>query len=390
MTKKWIIIILLVGLAGLMASCQGNIFGWLYPEDDDEVDSDDVNDYIETGDIYLKKGNPKRAWEIFDSAVSKFPKSAIARQRAARAYILWKNVDIMRLLSSFMSGQGMGNAFKNAAQILGDNMNVYIGYLEPIINNETDGTIPMSDFELNVNLMLAYGLTGIIKIGDSNNDNKYFEDNDLVKIDSDTGMTAVNSNFLISLAFDLVAMASNMTQINTISKSEVTNVLMKSHDLLDSVLSLYKGVIGNFIKAKESWDRAKAKVTISGEMDEYQKEKGEISDKINDFFAKAMEDSNNYNSDYYKIAGNNVSGYDVNDLYWITDYSSTSWNSITPASSSPQNLYWDLINHVGDYDPNPVSNPLGFAADIMSIMSVISNSGRILEHIIYAKMINDL
>ena len=133
------------------------------------------------------------------------------------------------------------------------------------------------------------------------------------------------------------------------------------------------------MKAKDSWDRAKAKVTTSGEMNEYQKEKGEIGDKINDYFAKAMEDSNNYNSDYFKITGANVSGYDVNDLYWIVDYNASFWASITPAGSS---LYLQLGSHT---NLNPI-----VPQDFLYVLSVLSNSGSILNHIINSKMINGL
>ncbi len=253
MTKKFIIIILLVALSSMFIGCRGNIFGWLYPGDD--TDFEDVDDLVEAGDIALRKGDFETAKKCYWNAIQKNPRSSRARFGYARAFILSKNVDLLYMASKLYAEPQNANIVMSELindYKFTDTMTTVIDVLNDpqysIVNQQCDGDIPYNDFAVNFDLMISYFFRALISIGDSNNDKQYFTKTatggDFLYFGGEGEDLLVENTNVIKQEENRKEFDENFTYItnnlgSSIEKSYFVNVLHMLHEIIEDIIYIY-------------------------------------------------------------------------------------------------------------------------------------------------------
>lgn len=396
MARKLILIILLIGLAGMFVSCQKNVFSWLYPGKDDSVSSDTIDDYISAGDVQLQAGHADKALTIYESAIAKFPLSAVARQRACRAYLLYQgNIDLLMIASQFSSGSGTGLISTIAANLM-TIMNKIIGYLDDVSKGKCDSSILSTDFEVNVNLTFAYFIRGFGRNGDSNRDGNYFSTSG--PGGGDIIIFSKNSLTYNTAIIDLASWQKSMTNLvkqfktaQSLPKDSVLDILHPAHEIVEAMLLVYS-VFGSsfpdFMEAASCFSRGMLGLSGDTAILDIKKEIDKQVAKMNDYLSGANLDAANLNRDHKRLVGLDAypgSYYDFVKSLW-TDHTGAP-NMIVADDSYANRLgAWNVHGATYDLSGTPPNNP----ADVDYIFLVINTVNQIIIDITESNLLKKL
>ena len=400
MTRNIIIVILLVGLAGLTISCQGNIFGWLYPEDE-VSETGNFEDLIALGDAALRDGKPEKAMTYYKRAIDAKPTSSEARWGYARAFTLSKNADLLYLISRLYGNRSDANTVITELIItydLENSMTTIIDTLDnptySIVDGKCDGVVPYNDFGVNFNLMISYFIRALIKIGDSNKDLLYF-----------TESVAGEGDFLLFGAGDLLApntsvinqdesqesfasgfeyITNQVNQSNSVSTTYYINTLFLLHEIIEDITFMYKLTgygFDDFFEFFVCFARGVeglASGSDSETVDKMVRDARKNYDKFKNVRDAAPVDTLTLKGDHNQIVGRDLFAggasyldYDRNSSKWAIDWAS-------PGAGS-------LVDRLKSFGPtlDPVI-PL----EALLIVDITTVSTQVMSHIANMKLID--
>lgn len=393
MTRRVIVLLLVVFFSFNLVSCTSSIFDWLYP--DEGGDGDSVEDLIANGDAALKRGEPKTALDYYSRAVAlSSPRSSRASVGAARATMLLVNVDIMMLCSKLIADNSgdLSAIISPEAGTLEEKMGAVISYLAPLSSGQCDGEIPATDFEVNMNLMIAYFLRGFLKNGDSNTDGAYFSasgsDNGDIFIfeGSSIGYNANKVN-VETLQANIETEMNNLTAGiagGSVPRATVSNLIYMSHDVLEDLLLVYKYYntsFDDFIGAATALNRGVAGISGGEVVADMQNEINSRVNEMNSYLNGADTDTANLSTDHLRLVGTNA----FSGSY--STFSETSWalhmaiGSDNLDDTGKTNLSGILGIHTGDF------SVVARSAYLTRLQQTIE---KILNDITSANLINNL
>ncbi|MDD5065489.1 MAG: hypothetical protein PHF84_00445 [bacterium] len=403
MNRKFLIIMLTctVIIVGIM-SC--SVFDGLYPDKD--TGTTDAADLVEMGDIAMQKGEVAAATNYYARAVRADGRNSKARRGYARANILLNNANLIWLASKMSSGQDSdlpGLITASAGGFLGT-MDVVIAYLGPISEGRCDGAVSAYDFEINMNLMLAYFIRGFLRNGDSNGDSIYFSTagpggGDLFIFDNGNlgynpavaDITTLQNN----IEGDLSAIESSLPTMASIQRSTISNLIWQGHDINEALLLVYKTFGSSFVDftgASSSLNKAVAGLTSGGVMDDIRNDINERYTEMSAYLTGADTDANNLNNDHVRIVGVNVPGYISDSVSWYASFSKSVWPHAFVNSTDPRtgmtNLYYKFVRKPGDFFTNLASPQT--AEDLKILQQTTNTMLQLMRDVENANLIKNL
>lgn len=199
--KKFVIIYILLVFIGLAVSaCSANIFSYLNPTDPGVVN--DVNILVAMGDNYVNKMDYTNAYAAYSRAVALDPRNSRAMEGSALAYIYMHytfNQIFTCIMNHDFTSLGANGFYKVSREVTRNLIN--------IVNGNSDGVIPSTDVNDNLNFFIFCGYYSVFYLIDTDNDGD---------IDSDTNdYIIMDSNYVTSnRVFDVIA--TNLTNRNMV------------------------------------------------------------------------------------------------------------------------------------------------------------------------------
>ena len=409
MTRK--VIIILIASLLLFTGC--NIFEWLYP---DNINSEEASDLVSKGNTALQKGELKKAMDYFSKAVSVDSKNSEARWGYVQAYTLYNNVSLIMIASKISADEDPSQIITEFTPNLLDIMNVIISYLAPISEDKCDGVIPATDININGNLMLAYLIRGFLKNADSNGDGVYFSETGLgggdVIIFDDSGNLTYNPNVVdidnlqtqLDSLYSSLEKSVNDPSNNRLGRDAVSNIIVVTHDLTESLAYVYKifgSSFDDFTKAASALDKLAEGLPETEVFLQFKEEVDERYNQMAGYLQGADIDANHLNCDHYMMVGTNMSGYDGAEppdrgYHWTTygNFNTTSFTTHSPIATTYEtgktNYYMRLHNHSGDYLTNAIANPQQFTNDLHFLKDLFLSVATVFTDIVNANLIKNI
>lgn len=393
-TGPLLIALLCLGLAGC-----GNIFDALYPDQDSTTTNTD--DLVALGDSALQSGQVDSALDYYGRAVAQQSGNSRARRGYTRAYIMKKNADLLYLASG-LSGQSTNipHIITDSAVSMTNTMNVVIDKLLPVSQGSCDGIVPATDFEINMNLALAYFLRAFLRNGDSNGDGSYFSASgpgggDLFIFQNGNITYNVNVSAFTVMQGPLENLLDQLNGFGTsgiLPRSSVSNVLVLSHDITEDILFVYR-VFGSsfddFLGAASALNQAVGGLSAGSVMDDIRTEINQRVAEMSGYFNGATADANNLSSDHLRVVGTQMSNWNSGASGWYSSFVKSGWTNhltgipVTVYAAGKTNLLHRFSTHPASY-----TNTSPY--DILYITDVAEAVNNILQHVQNANLLNSI
>lgn len=393
-TGPLLIALLCLGLAGC-----GNIFDALYPDQDSTTTNTD--DLVALGDSALQSGQVDSALDYYGRAVAQQSGNSRARRGYARAYIMKKNADLLWMASRISSGStDISAVITTSAVSMTNTMNVVIDKLLPVSQGSCDGIVPATDFEINMNLALAYFLRAFLRNGDSNGDGDYFSASgagggDLFIFQDGNITYNVNVSAFTVMQGPLENLLDQLNGFGTsgiLPRSSVSNVLVLSHDIVEDILFVYRifgSSFSDFLGAASALNQAVGGLSAGSVMDDIRNDINQRVAEMSGYFNGATADANYLSSDHLSVVGTQMSNWSGGASGWYSSFVKTGWTNHLAAipdttyASGKTNLLRLFSAHPAGYT-NTITNDISYITNMAAVVNGI------LEHVQNANLLNSI
>ncbi|MBN1898838.1 MAG: hypothetical protein JW827_08685 [Spirochaetes bacterium] len=386
MYKRNFMFLLLIMISLSFTSC-GNIFDWFYP--DEVTDSTDIEGLMASADAALQSGDFYTAWKTYKTVIDADTVNSRARWGYAQAYVLDQGVTLLVVASKFVAGEDPATVISPAATTLTNIMGQVAWALRPIARGQCDGVISASDFEINLNLMLAYMIQGFLRNGDKpNTDGSYFSTGDLFLLQG--GEFSYNTS-VVDIGTYQSTIETSIAEISTalsswpftVQRSTVSNLLVAAHNITEDLVFVYQIMITSFNDFNEAMYALNNGVAGLGSGQVMQDIQTEINDRYNEasgYLSGSYADTTNLNRDHMRVVGTNMYGFSFTPN-WFSSFSKSSWTNIhlsTPYNTTyalnKTNLFYRFDISSGDFGTNHLNYLIDVQSVISNILSDIENS----------------
>lgn len=397
--KKQYILYICILLILIFTQC--SIFDGLYP--DKAVGNESAQDLITLGDTALQNGNIDGALDYYSRAITASQgTSGLARKGYAKAYILKNNADLMFLGSQLSAGTGLPSSIVSS---LTNTMNTVINTLNPIGLGQCDSSVATTDFEVNVNLLLAFFIRGFMKPADSNGDGNYFAEGDILifkngsitynenVVDIDTLQAELESS-LQSVQDSLNALPS----LIALDRSVISNTLQWSHNITEDLLLIYK-IFGNsfsdFTKAMDALNRGITGLNVNNVLNDIKTEADKRYNEMNSYLNGSLADTTNLNNNHYRIVGQNMINFAHID-HWYDNFIKSDWtthvinqNTYIDNGITFTNLNYKFSQNTGNFFTNN-STPTTFNEDLLFMQQLTNTLNKLIHDVENGNLLKNL